>query len=139
MTDLLSESRNLSELLLSSSESAREMYVEIASRLELPVALARALCLLEKPETMTGLALKHRCDKSYITSLTDQMEALGYVKRVPGEDRRTKMIELTNKGLKTRTKLEHEIAQLSPMMNRLTKLERQTLRELLEKVAVDQK
>lgn len=135
MSDLLSESRNLSELLLSSSDLAKEMYVEIAAGLGLPVSVARALCLLEKPETMSGLALKHRCDRSYITTLTDQMEDLGFVKRVQGDDRRTKFIELTKMGLETRNKLEAEIAQLSPLMTRLTKAERQTLSALLEKAS----
>ena len=136
MADLLSESRNLSELLLSSSDLAKEIFAEISSGLEIPVSIARALCMLEKSESMSGLAIKLRCDKSYITPLTDQMEALGYVKRVPGPDRRTKMIELTIKGQITRDKLEKEIAKLSPMMNRLSKSERQALRLLLEKVSI---
>lgn len=137
MADLLSEARNLSELLLSSSDLARGIFAEIAGGLEIPVSVARALCTLEKPESMSGLAVKLRCDKSYITPLTDQMEALGFVNRVPGPDRRIKMIELTKKGEVARNKLEEEIAKLSPMMNRLTKTERQTLRALLEKVSID--
>ena len=137
MSDLLSESRNLSELLLSSSDLAKEIFAEIASGLKIPVSVARALCLLEKPEPMSWLAVKLRCDKSYITPLTDQMEELGYAKRVPGEDRRTKVIELTAKGQTARDKLEDQIIRLSPMMNRLSKLERQMLRTLLEKVAID--
>ncbi len=135
MEDLLSESRHLSELLLSSSDAAREIFAAIAADLNIPVSVARALCVLEKPEPMSGLAVKLRCDKSYITPLTDQMEALGFVTRVPGADRRTKMIELTSRGTKTRDKLESHIAQLSPMMNGLTKSERQTLALLLEKIA----
>jgi DNA-binding MarR family transcriptional regulator len=137
MSDLLSESRDLSMLLLSSSDLAREIFAEIASGLKIPVPVARALCLLEKPEPMSWLAVKLRCDKSYITPLTDQMEALGYVKRVPGADRRTKMIELTTKGQSVRDELEAQIIRLSPMMNRLSKLERQMLKTLLEKVAID--
>ena len=137
MADLLSESRSLSELLLSTSDLAREVFAEISAGLEVPVSVARALCTLEKSESMSGLAVKLRCDKSYITPLTDQMEALGFVNRVPGPDRRIKMIELTKKGEVARNKLEEEIAKLSPMMNRLTKTERQTLRALLEKVSID--
>ena len=136
MSDLLSEARSLSELLLSSSDLARGIFAEIAGGLEVPVSVARGLCALEKSESMSGLAVKLRCDKSYITPLTDQMEALGYVNRVPGPDRRTKIIQLTNKGEIARDKLEAEIAKRSPMMNRLTKSERQTLRVLLEKVSI---
>jgi DNA-binding MarR family transcriptional regulator len=135
MANLLSESRNLSELLLFTSDLAREIFAEISAGLEVPVSVARALCTLEKSESMSGLAAKLRCDKSYVTPLTDQMEELGFVKRVPGADRRTKMIELTNRGQVTRDNLEAEIAKLSPMMNRLSVEERKTLRALLEKVA----
>jgi DNA-binding MarR family transcriptional regulator len=135
MEDLLSESRNLSELLLSSSDLAREIFADIATDLDIPVSVARALCLLEKPEPMSGLACKLRCDKSYITPLTDQMESLGFVERVPGADRRIKMLELTPTGKATRDKLEAQIAQLSPVMRGLTQAERQTLGALLAKVA----
>lgn len=135
MTDLLSESRKLSELLLLSSALARDTFAEISAGLGIPVSIARALCTLERPEPMSELAMKLRCDKSYITPLTDQMEELGFANRVPGVDRRTKMIELTMKGQKTRDKLEAQIAKISPMMNKLTVAERKTLRNLLEKVA----
>ena len=135
MSDLLTESRNLSELLLSSSDLAREVFAQIASSLKVPVPVARALCLLEKPEPMSWLAVKLRCDKSYVTPLTDQMEQLGFVRRVPGADRRTKKIELTESGQAARNKLEAEITKRSPMMMKLTKSERQILRELLEKVS----
>lgn len=135
MSDLLSESRTLSELLLSSSDLSREIFAEIAAGLKIPVHVARALCVLEKPEPMSSLAIKLRCDKSYITPLADQMEELGYVKRIPGVDRRTKMIEVTTKGKVVRDKLEAEIIRLSPMMNRLSKSERLALMTLLEKVA----
>jgi DNA-binding MarR family transcriptional regulator len=135
MEDLLSESRHLSELLLSSSDLAREIFADIASELDISVPVARALCLLEKPEPMSGLALKLHCDKSYITPLTDQMESLGFVERVPGADRRTKMLELTALGEATRDKLESQIAQLSPVMTGLTQEERKSLKALLTKVA----
>ena len=135
MEDLLSESRALSELLLSSSDLAREIFSDIAADLDIPVSVARALCLLEKPEPMSGLACKLRCDKSYITPLTDQMESLGFVERVPGADRRIKMLELTQTGKATRDKLEAQIAQLSPIMTGLTQAEREMLKSLLTKVA----
>lgn len=136
MADPLSESRNLSELLLASSDLARKIFCEISAELHIPVAVARALCTIEKPETMSGLARKLRCDKSYITPLTDQMETLGYVIRLPGSDRRSKVIQLTFEGQIARESLEARIANLSPMMIKLTKSERQTLKSLLEKVSI---
>ena len=136
MTDLLAESRKLSELLLSSGDLAKEIFAGIAADLGIPVSVARALCNLEKSESMSNLAAKLRCDKSYVTPLTDQMEVLGYVKRVPGPDRRTKLIELTPKGQATRNILEAEIIKQSPIMNRVTWAERRMLGGLLEKIAV---
>lgn len=136
MNDLLTESRKLSEFLLSSGDLAKEIFAGIAADLGIPVAVARALCTLDKSESMSNLAVKLRCDKSYITPLTDQMEDLGYVKRVPGPDRRTKLIELTRNGQTLRSKLESEITKQSPIMNRLNKAERQTLGALLEKISI---
>lgn len=138
MDDLLTESRHLSELLLNSSDLAREIFAEIAAELGIPVPVARALCLLEKPEPMSFLASKMRCDKSYVTPLTDQMEALGLVTRVPGADRRTKMLELTSQGTLVRNKLEDHIARRSPMMNVLGEDERRQLATLLEKIATNE-
>ena len=138
MDDLLTESRHLSELLLNSSDLAREIFAEIATELGIPVPVARALCLLEKPEPMSFLACKMRCDKSYVTPLTDQMEALGLVTRVPGADRRTKVLELTSQGTVVRNTLEDHIARRSPMMNGLGDEERRQLATLLEKIATNE-
>lgn len=135
MDDLLTESRKLSELLLRSSDVSREIFASIAADLAIPVPVARALCLLEKPESMSVLAGKLRCDKSYVTPLTDQMEELGFANRVPGADRRTKMLELTPKGERVRDRLEERIVQLSPIMTGLTKEERRSLGLLLAKIA----
>lgn len=133
--DVLAESRRLSELLISSSFLARELFGSIAAELNIPVAVARAVCHLDQPEPMTGLASKLNCDKSYVTPLTDQMESLGLVARTPGPDRRTKMLELTAAGQETRAKLEARIAQLSPVMTNLSSSERETLSVLLAKIA----
>ena len=130
----LNEARELSELLIQSSDKARELFATIAQELDLPVSVTRALCAMEEPAPMSELATRLRCDKSYITPLADQLESLSLVRRIPGPDRRTKMLELTPYGVDVRDKLETRVAELSPAMNVLSEEERVALRALLEKV-----
>jgi len=132
---LLQEARLLSELLLDSSEHAREIFTSIAAELEVPVSIARALCAFEGPALMSELASKLHCDKSYVTTLVDQLEELSLMNRVPGADRRTKVLELTAKGTSLRNKLESRVAKLSPAMQALNAAERKTLEGLLSKIA----
>ena len=135
MNELLGEARQLSKLLMASAEISRGIFAAIANELGLPVPIARALCELDEPQPMTGLAERLACDKSYITPLADQMESLGYVNRVPGADRRIKVLELTATGQKVRDELERQIAQRSPAMASLTSSERSQLSALLQKVS----
>lgn len=133
--DALSEARDLSYLLLASSDKAKDLFATIANEMSIPVSITRALCAMEGPAPMSELATRLRCDKSYITPLADQLEEMALVKRVPGPDRRVKMLELTPKGVELRDKLESRIAELSPAMNVLTLSERSALKSLLEKIS----
>lgn len=130
----LLEARRLAQLLLSATELSREIFAEIAGEIGVPVQVARALCLLEGKISMTELATKFTCDKSYITPLADQMEEMGLIERVPGEDRRTKLLTLTPHGEETQAQLEAQIALRSPVMVSLSKSERQQLEKLLSKM-----
>lgn len=132
-TQLL-EARRLAQLLLSATELSREIFAEIAGEIGVPVQVARALCLLEGDISMSELATKFTCDKSYITPLADQMEEMGLVERVPGPDRRTKLLTLTDHGGNVQAQLENQIARRSPVMVSLTSTERTTLGHLLEKI-----
>jgi DNA-binding MarR family transcriptional regulator len=91
----LAEARELSQMMIDAADLSKDIFANIAQELNVPVSLARAICLLENPAPMTELAARLSCDKSYITSLADQMEGLGLINRVPGADRRTKLLELT--------------------------------------------
>ena len=132
-TQLL-EARRLAQLLLSATELSREIFAEIAGEIGVPVQVARALCLLEGKISMSELAAKFTCDKSYITPLADQMEEMGLIQRVPGTDRRTKLLTLTTHGKETQTRLEAQIVLRSPVMVSLTPAERETLEHLLGKI-----
>ena len=133
--EALNEARDLAELLIASSDAAKSLFAEIANELDLPVSVTRALCALDEPSPMTVLANRLRCDKSYITPIADQLEALALVKRVPGPDRRTKVLALTSKGEVVRSKLESRVTALSPAMTALTASERSALKSILSKIA----
>ncbi len=130
----LDAARRLSQLLLSAADLSREVFAEIAEELAIPVQAARALCLLEGAAPMSELATKLACDKSYITPLADQMEALGLLTRVPGNDRRTKFLEMTPQGKSVQAALEEQIALRSPVIASLDAEERDTLEKLLSKL-----
>lgn len=131
----LLEARRLAQLLLSATELSKEIFAEISGEVGVPVQVARALCLLEGQTSMSELASKFTCDKSYITPLADQMEEMGLLERVPGVDRRKKLLELTPLGLTAQTQLEAQIALRSPVMVSLTPTERETLEQLLAKLS----
>ncbi len=130
----LATARHLSQLLLAAADLSREVFAEIAEHIGVPVHLARALCLLQDAAPMNELATKLACDKSYITPLADDMESLDLVKRVPGKDRRTKLLALTPKGVAVRDALETQIALRSPVMERLNDVDRATLESILTKL-----
>jgi DNA-binding MarR family transcriptional regulator len=130
----LAEARELSQLMIDAADLSKDVFSNIAQELNIPVSLARAICLLETPAPMTELAARLACDKSYITPLADQMESLGLINRVPGADRRTKLLELTPKGKAVRKSLGEKVAEFSPVMVALNSAERATFMKLLAKI-----
>ena len=127
-------SRQLSHLLVLSADLSKSVFAEIAASLNVPVHLARAVLFLEEPAPMNDLSQKLACDKSYITQLADQLEDLDLIERVPGEDRRTKLLSLTPTGKALRTKLAKAAGSKSPIMKALNDDERAKLSVLLGKL-----
>ena len=132
--EVLAEAREISKMLVDVADLSKDIFANIAADLEVPVQQARALCLLENPVSMSELASRLGCDKSYITPLADQMEAGQLISRVPGPDRRTKLLELSGKGAVLRSNLEKSVEKFTPIMVNLNTQERQVFRQLLEKI-----
>lgn len=130
----LADARRISQMLIDAADLSKDVFANIANELNVPVQLARALCLLEKAAPMTELATKLACDKSYITPLADQLEALGLINRVPGADRRTKLLQLTPKGEQLREQLGAKVASFSPVTVALSADERAVFELMLQKV-----
>ncbi|MEV6965883.1 MarR family transcriptional regulator [Hamadaea sp. NPDC051192] len=130
----LAEANRLAELLVGVVEQAKADFAATVGELGLPVSLARAIVLLTKPAPMRDLAEQLRCDRSYITSLADQLEERGLITRVPGEDRRYKLLALTEEGVALRSRIAQAVAERNMLLHRLTDDERNTLAPLLERL-----
>lgn len=85
---------------------------------------------------MRAFADKLRCDASWVTSLVDNLEALGYVeRRILPTDRRVKTVVATRAGLAAKTKALRILHKAPESMHALTPAEQRQLRDLLRKLA----
>ena len=132
------EARTLSRLIILIGERARADFAAAVAPLDLPVPLARALLYLDEATSMKELAERLACDPSYITSIADELEARGLVTRVPGEDRRVKLLQLTPNGTAVRERAALAVSSQIDFARRLDAGERETLRELLERLLQDE-
>jgi DNA-binding MarR family transcriptional regulator len=133
----LAEGRRLSQLLVDVADRAKADFAEAVAPFGLPVHLARALLLLTDPMPMRDLACQLRCDRSYITALADKLADRGLLERVPGEDRRIKLLALTDAGEALRDEISAAAAEQSMVLHRLTDDQRATLTPLLETLIGD--
>jgi len=129
--------QHLSTLLIQAGELGKDLFGEAAASMNLPVPVARAILLLDEPAPMAHLADNLTCDRSYVTSITDQLEELGLVTRETGADRRVKLLTLTDKGKKTRDKLSKLVNEKSLVSRKLSESERTTLERLMKRLLED--
>lgn len=110
-------------------------FEKIATEAGLSTAEAGALRRLDKPTSMRSFADAMGCDASYITLLTDRLETLGLVDRIPGEqDRRVKQLTLTAKGQRVRRELTEQVLATSPALVPLDVAEREQFVALLRRL-----
>jgi DNA-binding MarR family transcriptional regulator len=75
------------------------------------------------------------CDPSNLTGLTDRLEGRGLVeRRVDPDDRRVKVLVLTEKGEVVRTQLSARLAEAPDVVAGLAAEDQETLRALLRKL-----
>lgn len=130
--DGLAEAHGLSGKLFRAVDQARADFEAIAAGFGLTALQARTLLWLEEPSAMSSLAEHLQCDASNVTGLADRLDRLGLVTRVPGADRRVKLLSLTPAGLQTRTSLARKVAAGSTVTARLTPAQRRQLSDLLD-------
>ncbi|MEU7866912.1 MarR family transcriptional regulator [Dactylosporangium sp. NPDC049140] len=131
------EAGRLAGMLVEIAEQAKAEFADTVAELGLPVSLARAIVLLTTPAPMRDLAEHLACDRSYVTNLADQLEQRGLLTRVPGQDRRVKLLALTDAGMAVRNEIFAAVAQRNMILRRLTDAERRSLAPLLERLLDD--
>jgi DNA-binding MarR family transcriptional regulator len=116
--------------LLDLHRRMQQEFERVAAEFELSAAEAGALRRLDQPYSMRAFADVIGCDASYVTVLSDRLDALGLVERIPDEhDRRVRQLVLTDKGEQMRRALTDRVLATSPA---LTNLDEQNRRAFLE-------
>lgn len=130
-----------SEILDRILEIQRRMHAhfeEVAETHGLTSAQAHALHFFERPQPMRAAAERMRCDASYITHLTDDLEALGLAeRRADPADRRVKQVALTEKGREKHDRLREALHGSSPAFENLDDADRRRLLDLLRELTPD--
>src|SRR3954463_4347336 len=116
--------------------SQRTRMLAIASEFDLTPGQLMALRSLDpgEPVPMRELAFKLSCDNSNVTGIVDRLEARGLVERRPApEDRRVKMLVVTEHGADVRRRLRERMEQPPEALQALSAAEQRTLRDLMRK------
>jgi DNA-binding MarR family transcriptional regulator len=108
----------------------------LAQRYGLSMTDLAGLHKLEEPMTMKELGQRMHCDPSFVTMVANGLEKHGLALRETcAEDRRIKMVRLTEAGASLRERLEKEFATRMPWAAALDLSERECLLAILRKLA----
>ena len=89
-----------------------------------------------EPAPMSQLVARMGVDPGWVTDVVDRLEARGEVVRKPSsEDRRVKILELTDKGRETWRKMDDAIAKAPPELANLNERELRLLLRIAERLA----
>jgi DNA-binding MarR family transcriptional regulator len=120
-------------ILLDFAQAHRERLAEHLARLGLTTAQARTLYYVDSAPTVRELAVRLKCDASYVTVLVDRLEEQRLMRRrVSPSDRRIKMLTLTAAG----RRLQRQVARAMddpPGLEGLSADEKRQLSDLLRK------
>lgn len=130
----LAEARSLARMIVVIAERARASFSAAVEPYGLPVPAVRGLLLIGEPVPMRDMADHLACDPSYITGIADLLENRGLATRVPGKDRRVKMLQLTPEGVALRDQIVETVQTKAGFAHQLDASERRTLRQLLERL-----
>lgn len=133
-TDHLRDARELTDALLRAGRGAQQKLAQIAARHGLTAQQVLLLRSLDQPIAMSTLAEAQGCDPSNVTGLVDRTTRLGLVQRQPApDDRRVRLLSLTDAGRETRDLIEGELAQEISISFAGTSSEQAQLSELLRR------
>ena len=118
----------------------KNRFVAAAAEIGVGPPHAKALLSLatDDPPPMRLLAHELHCDASFITSVVDRLEELGYVERHPSPtDRRVKTVVLTREGMKARERLEAALYEPPQELLDLPDADLRALSRIVAKIARD--
>jgi DNA-binding MarR family transcriptional regulator len=112
----------------------RPRMLDIQAEYDLKPPQFFALQALDEPVPMSSVANVLRCDRSAVTWITDRLEERGYVeRRADPNDRRVKLLALTDEGRRVRDAINARLAVPPDALLRLPKTDQRALRDLLRK------
>ncbi len=114
-----------------------ERMAALGSRTKLSPGVIKTLMRLAQADgvSMGEMAKSIGCDPSYITSLVDDLDQRGLARREPSpEDRRVKIIVLTDAGRKLASEIDAILSVPPAAFSSLSQSELRQLRDLLDKV-----
>jgi MarR family transcriptional regulator, organic hydroperoxide resistance regulator len=123
-------------LLASLFFSTRPRFSQLAQEFDLAPMQLRALKELQPDGEvpMSALASHLFCDASNVTGIVDRLEARGLIERRPSaEDRRVKMLRVTQEGARVRERLVERMSEPPPAIARMSAEDQRALRDLLLK------
>lgn len=125
-------------LLIKFMMQSKHRIFEIGSELNLTNMQAMVIFHLDEPSPMNKLAELFNCDASNMTGIVDGLEQKGFAKRYSSEqDRRIKMVSLSEQGEALRSELLHELVdKQGTILFRLSDEELDTFNSLLQKITL---
>ena len=94
-----------------------------------------AMFKLDGTLPMKELAQRMGCDASFITTIADNLEKRGFLRREPGQrDRRVKNLVLTGDGISIKDRLMSQLAERMPWCYALDEEERRCFLRLVRKM-----
>ena len=116
----------------------RWRWAEVAEQLGISQAGLRGLLAIDpdQPRSMGDLARELNCDRSYVTSIVDDLERAGLAeRRVAAADRRVKTIALTPAGDRALRTVQDSLMKPPAELAALTAAQQRTLANLVRKAA----
>lgn len=129
------EAVEISELLATLFHEHKRRTMALARDYGLTPQQTATLWLLTQNErlAMSELADLLMCDASNVTGIVDKLESRGLAQRVQGEDRRVKVLTLTEAGKVHCAEFHDRLFEPPEWMLALTRDEQRTLRDLLRR------
>lgn len=128
----------LHQILFALTDRGREAFFAHLATEQLSPPQFLLMKLLDEPRPMSSLCSSMYCDASNLTGLADRLEERGLVeRRSDPKDRRVRLLALTPKGRRLRTRVQQAMIPALPGLARLSDSERQQLLQLLTKVLAD--